>query len=68
VGEQLLTAIITAGPGGLGGQADAPAPELCAWIDVMNDSHTELMGRLEVRGDVINKYDPLRGDGQLASG
>jgi hypothetical protein len=34
----------------------------------MDDGHAQLMGWLEVHGDVINKYDPLRGDGQLMGG
>ena len=33
----------------------------CAWIDVMDDGHAQLMGWLEVRSDVINEHDPLLG-------
>jgi hypothetical protein len=35
---------------------------------MMDDGHAQLMGWLEVRGDVINEHDPLSGDGQLVGG
>jgi hypothetical protein len=34
----------------------------------MDDGHAQLLGWLEVGGDVINEHDPLRGDGQLVGG
>jgi hypothetical protein len=34
----------------------------------MDDGHTQFLGWLEVGGDVIDKHDPRRGDGQLVGG